>query len=181
LTFQFEPIKPALRFDIRGIREEIRKGLEREAKEHRRLLRETVATWDGIKPHFTTKTIVSPQRIFVETTTTGGFPSPTGKVTGAAKWWFLELGTEIRWALMSDDWSSKTTPGELSSGPGAGRVIIAGRRAFLERNIAPRPGIEPRNWRAKINSMRSRSFKYEMQRTFEIIARNIFTPRSLRR
>ena len=74
---------------------------------------------------------------------TGGFhPPPTfivGKndiTTTSKKFLWLEHGTRIRRRVMSKDWQSKTTPGSLQSGSGAGKALGFGSR----------PGIEPRNW-----------------------------------
>jgi hypothetical protein len=182
MTLEFRPLR-APRFNTRGITKALRRALEKEGKEHRRLLRYTTATWTGTKPQFTSKTIVSSKQISVITAPRGGFPkSHGGQVTGATKWWYLELGTRIRWALMSKDWRSKTIPGgHLTSGTGQGRVIIAGRRAMTMRNIPARPGIKARNWRAAVIKMRSRQFKGLLQREFELIAKNMVTPASLRR
>lgn len=63
---------------------------------------------------------------------------------------YLNFGTSIRWALMTGNWKSKTKPGRIGSGPGRGRVIVAGRRAMTRRGIRPRPGIKARHFDKQI-------------------------------
>lgn len=58
-------------------------------------------------------------------------------------WQLLDRGTSVRYMQLSDDWSSKTTPGATSSGPGAGHKV------GLDVNN-PQPGIEPREIAAAI-------------------------------
>lgn len=171
-TFRFVPIATP-KFDLKGVTVAMRKAVAREAFEHRRLLRETTKAWESTRPQFRSRTIVGPTQIVVDS-------GPWGNGPGTKKWRWLEYGTEIRWAVMSKDWRSKTRRAWLSSRRGRGRVLIAGRRAMMARNIRPRPGIEARNWIAEVNKARSRKFKGEMQRTFDLIAKNTITPRSLR-
>lgn len=175
MALEFKPIpkKGKLKFNITGMSKDLRKALEAEGKVHKRMLRWTTRRWTGKKPQFVTKTVVSPYTLSVTT-------APRGKGEGAQKWWWLEEGTEVRWALMSGDWKSKTVSARLRSGGGRGKVLLVGKRAMMKRNIAPRPGIEPRNWRAEINRARSRKFKGELRRVFKITAENWITPKALR-
>lgn len=178
MTLEFKPIpKKALKFNIKGMTKDIRKQLEIEAKEHRRLLNQTTRTWKGTRPQMISDTVVSPTRIHTSTAPKG---SKFGS-EGASKWWWLEEGTSIRWALMSSGWRSKTRRGRLRSRSGRGRLLIAGRRAMTKRNIKPRPGIRARNWRAEVNKMRSRKFKGLLKRMFRIGAQNWIEPKALRR
>lgn len=52
---------------------------------------------------------------------------------------FLDMGTRVRYATMSKDWKSKTTPRVISSGSGAGRMVFVSRKH-------PRPGITARQF-----------------------------------
>lgn len=54
-------------------------------------------------------------------------------------YFFLNDGTSVRYATMSDDFIPKTEPGLIGSGPGRGRPV------YVDRN-KPRPGIEARKW-----------------------------------
>jgi len=180
MTLEFKPIpKKKLNFNIKGRSKALRQTLEEEGQYHKRMLRLTTRRWTGTRPRFQSKTVVSPTRLFVSTAPRGGYP-PSGR-SGAAKWWYLEEGTEIRWALMSSDWRSKTRSGRLRSYGGSGRVLIAGRKAMSKRNIAARPGIDARNWRAEVIRLRSRKFKGRLQREFDLDAQNWIEPKALRR
>lgn len=65
-------------------------------------------------------------------------------------WWYLNLGTSVRRALLSPDWKSKTRPDWLGSGSGAGCVILVSKRFAF-------PGIQARNWqRIVITNTRNR-------------------------
>ena len=174
MSFEFRPIpKKQIKFDLKGITKQLRDALEGEGIEHRKLLRKTTDSWTGDKPYFITETVVSKERLSVETA-----PHKTGK--GGEIWWYLELGTSIRWALMSSNFRAKTRSGKLRSYRGRGRVLIAGRRAMTKRGIKPRPGIKARNWRAEVNRLRSRKFKSRIQKEFGIWAKTAITPKSLR-
>jgi hypothetical protein len=100
---------------------------------------ETIAGWKHEKPTFKPKIIASGTSPSVQV-------EPTGNEMGIKKWHWLNAGTAKRWALMTGNWKSKTRPGTLLTGGGAGRVAIAGRKAMQARGIAVRPGIKPRKW-----------------------------------
>lgn len=172
-TFRFEATPPLI-YSIKGISVRLRAALEAEGKIHRDLLRKTTADWTGTKPQFRSKVTVSKVALTIST-------GPFGQGEGAKKWRWLEFGTRIRWALMSSDWKSKTRRAWLGSGRGAGRVLIAGKRAMMRRHIKPRPGIQARNFLAEVNKARSRKFKGQLQRQFGIIATNTIKPKSVRR
>lgn len=54
-------------------------------------------------------------------------------------WVYLDQGTDIRYAILSSDWNSKTRPNSFSTSLGSGRVVK------IDINF-PQPGIEARNW-----------------------------------
>ncbi|MCB1677006.1 MAG: hypothetical protein KDI01_12000 [Halioglobus sp.] len=62
------------------------------------------------------------------------------------RWVYNALGTSLRWAVMSSDFSPKTTPNSLNASRGSGRTVIRGRMAMIRKGMSPRPGIEARNW-----------------------------------
>jgi hypothetical protein len=78
-------------------------------------------------------------------------------------WGYLNAGTAYRWALMSGDWESKTSPGSTRSRAGAGHVVMRGQRAFTNRNMPPRPGIEPREWTTIIADTHADQFKKDIK------------------
>jgi len=75
----------------------------------------------------------------------------------------LNFGTDTRWAVMSNDWASKTSPGRLSSSSGQGHVVVRGRQAMQARGIRPKPGIKARAWDKAIAKQRRGPFKRNMQ------------------
>lgn len=62
------------------------------------------------------------------------------------KWWYLNEGTDVRYATMSSEFRSKTKPGRRKSGKGSGPPDPL----FVNKAV-PRPGIEKRNWQNDIN------------------------------
>jgi hypothetical protein len=174
VSFEWRPVpKGPPKFDLKSITKDLRVAMEKEGKEHRRLLKKTTKSWKGEKPDFETTVSISPPVLKSDTV-------PTGPEHGVSKWWWLERGTSIRWAVMSRGWRSKTRRAILSSGKGRGRVVIAGKRAMRKRGIAPRPGIKARNWRAEVVRLRFRKYKGELKRVFDLNAKNMITPKSLR-
>jgi hypothetical protein len=112
----------------------------------------TTATWKGDAPEFAYDVSYKGGDLAVAV-------GPTGDEKGVQKWNWLDEGTKIRWALMSPDWESKTQVRVYGSGSGSGRVLIAGRRAMEARGIAPRPGIEAREWTLAIVKRRKDKFR----------------------
>jgi len=72
------------------------------------------------------------------------------------KWIWLDEGTAVRHALMSDDWQSKTVPGQLPARAGNGYVVA------VNKNIV-KPGIEPRDFAEKIAEEMERDFANDIQ------------------
>lgn len=106
--------------------------------------KETFSTWESDKPvlrsssEFGNDIVV---KVFV-----------FGDSKGTKKWIWLNGGTRVRYATMSQDWKSKTKPGVLKSGRGRGKVLYVNRRR-------PRPGIHAREWTLIIFKSRSPEFK----------------------
>jgi len=159
-------IKPK-RLKVDAIRLEILNELRKEGTVHKQELRKTVKTWRGEKPKFESLIGLTGQ----DTTVVTG---PTGSEKAVNKWVWLDQGTRIRWALMSRDWRSKTTPRKFSSGRGSGRVVIAGRRAMQSRGIRPRPGIKAREWSTLLTKRRKRPFTRRMIKAMKRAANKAF-------
>lgn len=66
--------------------------------------------------------------------------------TENAIWRYLDEGTSERWAVVSYDFESKTSPRSLAAGSGHGEVWLRGKRAMLAHGIPAQPGIEARGW-----------------------------------
>lgn len=93
----------------------------------------TTATWTE-KPNF-----------LVDRRYRGGKPM-VEVVTYDKVWHYLNRGTSVRWAVMSNPYYPKTLHGRFWSGSGFGRPVIRGQKAMTERDIGPMPGIHARNW-----------------------------------
>lgn len=92
----------------------------------------------------------------------------------------LDQGTEIRWAVMSSDFSPKTQNRRLSSRAGSGRTIIRGRSAMQARNIAPRPGIKAREFSDEIVDQRKNRFPQRVQDAVNLAAQTTFSGKIIR-
>jgi len=164
-TLLLKSIKPQ-RLKVDAIRLELLNALRSEAAAIKKEYRKTVQSWDD-PPSFD-------DAISLAKGDAVALVGPTGSQQQVNKFLWLDKGTRIRWALMSRNWRSKTRPGQLNSGPGSGRVIIAGRRAMQSRNIQPRPGIEARNWTDIIAQRRRRPFQRAMVKAIQRGARKAF-------
>lgn len=165
VAISFKAIKPQ-KLKVDAISEQILYALQDEAREHKRQLDKTVSSWAKEKPKFSS--LIDLNKSGDATVITG----PTG--AGSDKWEWLDKGTKIRWALMSRDWRSKTSPGSFASGRGSGRVVIAGRRAMQARGIGPRPGIKARGWSDQLTKQRKRPFQRRVIKAMQDGARNLF-------
>lgn len=72
---------------------------------------------------------------------------------------FLDEGTKVRYATMSADWVSKTTPRFIGSGFGRGRVLFINKKR-------PRPGIKPRHWTDEIKKATLPLFRAEAKAAY---------------
>lgn len=72
---------------------------------------------------------------------------------------YLDEGTNVRYAKMTDDFEPKTTPGFIGSVPGKGGL------AYVDPNH-PRPGIVAREFTDTIYGMRTPVYERNAQRTF---------------
>ena len=128
-AIQFRAIKPSLLrpAEVRG------RVLTTLQKYQRLMLKDialTTATWVDHHPSF--KTVIAYKMGDAVATV----------YTEDEIWGYLNRGTSERWAVMSRDWQSKTTVGQLSSGPGAGHVAVRGKKHMK----SPMQGIDARNW-----------------------------------
>lgn len=72
---------------------------------------------------------------------------------------FLDEGTSVRYAVLSPDWRSKTTPRFIGSGAGSGRVMFVSKKR-------PQPGIKARHWTDEIKKATLPLFRAEVQAAF---------------
>lgn len=144
---QVKAIK-AKKMNLKQVREELLKAAKAEAKENEKLLSEPVSTWTGAKPKPESLVEVGRNDVTVLTGMNG-----SEEALNKFKW--LNEGTRVRYATMSQDWKSKTKPGVLKSGRGRGRMLFVNRRR-------PRPGIKARGWTELIQKRRKRPFTNAM-------------------
>jgi len=79
-------------------------------------------------------------------------------------YFYLHEGTKVRYAILSRDWKSKTTPRRLSSGQGRGRVVLISKKY-------PQPGIQAREWTDVIIRKRKRPYKKAGDKLMNTIAK----------
>jgi len=151
---ELRPLRPPI-YDDKNLREQIRRALIAEGKEQKRLLQVTTKTWKGAKPNFVSTVNMDPQQAYVITQP----DDPNSE--GGRKWWFLELGTRVRYAVMSRDFKAKTRRGVLGSSAGKGGMV------FVSKKIR-RPGIKARNWRLEVLKLRKKDFLDTMRRTLAL-------------
>lgn len=83
---------------------------------------------------------------------------------------WLNWGTKERWAIMSDDWQSKTRVLRLSTNAGRGRVVARGRRAMQQA----RRGITARRFDIAIRLKRQVPFQLNAVKAMARAARKTF-------
>ena len=125
----------ASRMKVDAFRLEALNALRKTGTGVRRDYRKTTRTWKGDKPKFEQLVSLSGDGPTLVIEVTGG--------KGALKWFWLDQGTEVRYATMSSDWISKTRPGRLRTVRGRGVML------FVSKSH-PRDGIKPRYWTAII-------------------------------
>ncbi len=145
---------------VAEVRMELLNALRKEGTAVKQEFRKTVDTWNGPRPTFEALVGIS-----------GGSANllvgPTGDEKGVQKWVWLEAGTRVRYAI-AIGWQSKTKVGWMGSGPGAGHMLVLGKKYMLAHGIPPRPGIAPRGWTAMIQKMRKDRFREAMINALQV-------------
>lgn len=141
-------IKPK-KFNGKAITDELVAGAQDIAKAVESDLRDITASWRH-QPTFKVDVQSTPNKITIDAST-------DDKV-----FIYLDKGTKVRHALMSRDWQSKTRPKSggatrLTSGPGAGKVLVVSRRIN-------RPGIKPRGFVNAVLKSQQRDLTARMEK-----------------
>lgn len=118
---------------IRYLGEEYHKAFTRIGQRQMLLRGPIIASWQGEKPTFGTNIIKAPPKYEFRIILQGGWS------LGNKKWLWLNDGTKVRYAAMTQEFSPKTRVGSLRSGPGIGGLD------YVNPNN-PRPGIDARGW-----------------------------------
>ena len=137
---------------LQQTRTRAKKGLHKWAGLFKNEYDKTIATWK-VRPIFTIK---------YESTAEGESAIIS---TDNNIYRFLHDGTKIRWAIMSADFSAKTTPHVLGSNMGSGRAILKGRKAMGKAGIqTAMPGIKAREWTQEILRLYETKFQTDMDK-----------------
>ena len=142
IVIETKAIKPK-KMRIDAIRIELEKAVTWEGDAIRKGYEKTTRTWRH-KPTFEVIPEVTNDRVEVLVGTDDKIYK------------FIDEGTKVRYATMSPDWISKTTPRVIGSGAGRGRVLFV-------RKDRPRPGIEAREFSKIIEKQRKKPFQRAMQ------------------
>lgn len=139
-------VKQAVGGTSQRIRDELKRDLQAYGNEHVAHRQRFVSTWHGSDP---SQKFSPPER-------KSGSSRPkflaviedddngvrlrivlTGTSYAKLKYRWVSGGTTRRYATMTENWESKTSPGSIESGKGAGWVMYVDKKD-------PKPGIEPR-------------------------------------
>jgi len=144
----------AKQYDITKLTKEITKGLVAESKQIEREFKKTTNTWND-PARFSFRKITGLGKIGIRT------------FTRNKKMFYLNFGTRVRWALMSDSFQAKTRARVIGSRQGRnGQPILRGLGAMQSRGIGPRPGIQPREFDKEIANRRQPFFVIRMKAHF---------------
>jgi hypothetical protein len=149
-----KPVMPKSLFDEKKFRGKIAQALLQEKRRLIQLLNMTISTWDD------------PPKMVGNTAYKGGNPTvmagpPDDGSFQSRKWMWLNQGTAVRYADLSSDWQSKTSPNVVHSGAGAGMVLRRGHDARRHK------GIEARNWSTIIANMERDNFERLIYRAIQ--------------
>ncbi len=153
--FLVKSIKPRLVFNVKVLTGELKSELRNQGQIAKREFEKVVSTWSP-RATFRVDWHERPNQAIVQV------------ITNDKRFLWLDKGTRIRWAVMSRDFSPKTTYRTIGARSGGGRVVIRGRQAMQQRNIKPRRGIKAREFSKEILKRRKPSFYKAMR---EAIAR----------
>jgi hypothetical protein len=136
--------------DTRALKKEVARVNQKMGKRMKRSFEKTTKTFEETEVTFHQKTSTADQTVTVYT---------ENEIYG-----YLDEGTPIRYAVMSEDFSPKTRPGELDSRPGSGRMV----RIDLSN---PREGIEAREFSKQVEEKHSPEYIAEIDDIIESATR----------
>ncbi len=154
LSMQLKAWKPEV-LNVDTVRMKMLNALAAEGRAHVKELKKTVTTWQGDKPKFNSIKNLNRQGAGMITT------FPTGTELAVNKWYWLNSGTRVRYAVMSRGFESKTFPGWFGSGKGRGKKVFVSRKLNKGRGM---PGIKARRWCELLAEDRQQPFGHAMQK-----------------
>jgi hypothetical protein len=129
----------------------------------KKALEMTTENWENEKPEWVKRVNTDINKFGVSVS------ASTVYELGARKWFWLDKGTLVRWAVMGSDnpdglfWP-KTSRGVFGSRNIAGnKTLIKGTGAMTAARIASRPGIEGRFWTNKLTSRLKDTYSNDIQ------------------
>lgn len=149
-TVTMKLIRPK-KIDIELMLSMLADGVQEEGEKEQKEYEKTTRTWRNKPEH---EMSMSQTKAEIKAT----------NLTDDRIYFFIHEGTRVRYAVLSKDWQSKTTPGIINSRAGRGKVLFVSKKH-------PRPGIEARGWTDIIIRNRKGPFKTAMQRRMNDIAK----------
>lgn len=107
----------------------------------------TIKEWTGATPTFSSEVQKGSFQILHQIRL-------VGDQHGIDKWFWLSFGTDVRYAVMTPDFVSKTQPGRLGNRKGKG--------GFSHFSLVPLPGIEAREWHDIIAETSGRIYRFRL-------------------
>lgn len=166
MTILMKVIKPKRTWYPIVFIDEIRQAADRETKIMEGMYEKTVATWEN-KPKFVREIDISGTKVSIVV-------RPDQRYNASKVFGYLDKGTKVRWALMSNDFVAKTKPRTIGSSRGAGKAILRGRTAMLSRGIGARRGIKAREFSKEIASRRRKYWHSNMKKAMEKAAKKVW-------
>lgn len=150
------------KLNVSGMTAPIRDAAIQAAKDMGRDLEAVTRTWKDEKPHIQTEARLVPPStppypMFHTGFTASAWPKNDNS-KGYWKWIWLDLGTRVRYAVMSNPFIPKTRAGQLQSWAGKGKMLFVSKKH-------PMPGIKARKFSKALKDKWARPtmFKARMQ------------------
>jgi len=152
------------KMNIAKYEKELRKVAEKETKAIEKEFRKVSDNFSGSDPRH------SERPTYTKKVEIKGGRLIASAFTNEARMSWLNWGTDERWAIMSDDWQSKTRVLRLNTRAGGGRVVARGRRAMS----APRKGITARRFDIAVRLKRTIPFQLNTAKAMAKASFNLF-------
>jgi hypothetical protein len=138
----------------------IRDAVIKDAKAMGKDFEAVTRTWKGDRPRIQSEAKLTPAGTAPATGmhtvfTASAWPKNDGS-RGYWKWVWLDLGTKVRYAVMSPNFVPKTRPGQLNSWAGKGKMLFVSKKH-------PMPGIKARKFTKALRVKWEKPFKQHMQ------------------
>ena len=161
VTFRVIIPKP---LNINGMAAPIRDAVIKDALAMGKDFEKVTRTWKGDAPRIQTEAKlvpagVSPSTGFHTSFTASAWPREDGS-KGYWKWRWLDEGTEVRYAVMSTPFISKTRKGQLQSWVGKGKMLHVSKKLNKGKGM---PGIEARKFTKALRDKWEKPFHDHMK------------------